>query len=420
MDGVTINSTEHAQSAVSGGEPSQIQIQVQDTGERLAVQVQKEQVTGANLYNTVAALTGVCAIDLILRSDGRVLTVDETILVKELQNEPVQVKVIRGPWSKRPAGPVAASYSSSSQALPARARQQHDFGGATVQFVQIGLGTNTTFIQNLAGPWADWSDPIDWLSSSMSETHADLVRGVAVEPVKELLDAFRPMAQSLPGVCLVNVAIGDQNKTGAHMVGVSRKACIQLAQQLTPIMRDDFLWHLQCLINMSTVQQRHPESASYLHWLYRKYGIAVPVVRQHVDVWSYERLAAELNFSGCQVLMIDAEGWDAQILRSVIDYCQRKPNAWPDVIQFETMGHCDKLQGPGTERRTVRQLESNGYILLGYSRKGSYLVRRGALERRPCVKKWMLTWHCDCCKRCERFPYIATHHGVFCRQCNVR
>ena len=60
MDGVTINSTEHAQSAVSGGEPSQIQIQVQDTGERLAVQVQKEQVTGANLYNTVAALTGVC------------------------------------------------------------------------------------------------------------------------------------------------------------------------------------------------------------------------------------------------------------------------------------------------------------------------------------------------------------------------
>ena len=51
MDGATTNRTEHAQRAVSGGEPSQIQIQVQDTGERLAVQVKEEQVTGL-LYTT--------------------------------------------------------------------------------------------------------------------------------------------------------------------------------------------------------------------------------------------------------------------------------------------------------------------------------------------------------------------------------
>ena len=146
----------------------------------------------------------------------------------------------------------------------------------------------------------------------------------------------------------------------------------------------------------------------------------MPVVKQHVDVWSYERLSADLNFCGCQVLMIDAEGWDVQILRSVIDYCQRNPFAWPDVIQFESMGHCDKLEGPGTERRTIRQLESAGYILLCYSHKDSYLVRRGAVQRRPCLKQWMRTWHCDRCKRCERFPYNATHHGVFCRQCIVK
>ena len=75
----------------------------------------------------------------------------------------------RLPWS-----PVSLVSSSSSQALPARARQQHDFGGATVQFVQIGLGTNTTFIQNFAGPWRDWSEQIDWLSKARSETHPDV------------------------------------------------------------------------------------------------------------------------------------------------------------------------------------------------------------------------------------------------------
>ena len=81
-----------------------------------------------------------------------------------------------------------------------------------------------------------------------------------MEPVAELLDAFRPMAQSLPGVCLLEAAIGEHNKTGVHMVGVSRKACIQLAQQLTPMRRESCLWHLQCLINMFTVQRRHHES----------------------------------------------------------------------------------------------------------------------------------------------------------------
>ena len=56
---------------------------MQDTGDKLAVQVQQEQVTEATLYDTVAALTS-----------------DETFLREELQNEPVRVKVIRGPWSK--------------------------------------------------------------------------------------------------------------------------------------------------------------------------------------------------------------------------------------------------------------------------------------------------------------------------------
>lgn len=304
--------------------------------------------------------------------------------------------------------------------LGSHPRQQHDFGGATVHFVQIGLGTNTTFIQNFAGPREEWSEQIDWLSKAMSETQPDLVRGVAVEPVAELLDAFRPMAQTLPGVCLLEAAIGEQNKTGVHMVGVSRKACDQMAQQLTPRRREDFLWHLQCLINMSTVQRQHPESPRYLDWLGRKYGIAVPVITQQANIWSYDRLSAKLNFCGCQVLMIDAEGWDAKILRSVIDYCRRKPLAWPDVIQFETMGHCDKLEGYGTERRTIQRLESNDYILLGYSHKDSYLVRKGAVDKRSCLKKWVLTWQCDCCQKCERFPYDATQHGVFCQQCIVR
>ena len=48
-----------------------------------------------------------------------------------------------------------------------------------------------------------------------------------------------------------------------------------------------------------------------------------------------------LNFRGTDVLMIDAEGHDCQILQSMIDHCETAgdDSLWPDVIQFETMGH---------------------------------------------------------------------------------
>ena len=109
---------------------------MQDTGDKLAVQVQQEQVTEATLYDTVAALTS-----------------DETFLREEL---------------KRPAGAMSGEpgSSSSSQVLPARSKQHHDFGvhldervhQSQHHFFVVRKGCdNTTFIQNFAGPWRDWS-----------------------------------------------------------------------------------------------------------------------------------------------------------------------------------------------------------------------------------------------------------------------
>ena len=56
--------------------------------------------------------------------------------------------------------------SSSSQVLPARSKQHHDFGvhldervhQSQHHFFVVRKGCdNTTFIQNFAGPWRDWS-----------------------------------------------------------------------------------------------------------------------------------------------------------------------------------------------------------------------------------------------------------------------
>ena len=120
-----------------------------------------------------------------------------------------------------------------------------DFRGASVHFVQIGLGTNTTFIQNLGGPWEEWTKAVDWLSTAMSETRASHVRGVAVEPVGELVKALQPATQQLPSVCLVQAAIGEFDRAGVDVLGLSLESCEELVRPLAPSRRQGFNWELQ-------------------------------------------------------------------------------------------------------------------------------------------------------------------------------
>ena len=77
-------------------------------------------------------------------------------------------------------------------------------------------------------------------------------------------------------------------------------------------------------------------------------------------------LASLLHFTGVELLFIDTEGHDCQILQSVIDYCRRPgcSGAWPDVICFETMGHCDKVHGPSTEQSMLDTLRMHDYLVV--------------------------------------------------------
>ena len=56
-----------------------------------------------------------------------------------------------------------------------------------INFVQIGLGTNSTFLHNLAGQDSEWDNNVEWLMAAMRQRDPLLVRGIAVEPVSELV-----------------------------------------------------------------------------------------------------------------------------------------------------------------------------------------------------------------------------------------
>ena len=107
----------------------------------------------------------------------------------------------------------------------------------------------------------------------------------------------------------------------------------------------------------------------------------------------------------------------------MIEYCQRTPSAWPGLIQFETMGHCDEKEGRGTEWSMIKALENEGYVLVNTSRHNSHLVFGSALATEQRLKDWVSTWKCTRCGRKQwqappwRLPFKTTHNGCFCQLC---
>jgi hypothetical protein len=95
-----------------------------------------------------------------------------------------------------------------------------DFAGRRVNVVQIGLGTNSTFVQNIAGPSDQYDEGIGWLLETVSEMSPQHITGVAVEPVPEHVRALRSITEEfLPGVALVQRAIGETDcESMLHML----------------------------------------------------------------------------------------------------------------------------------------------------------------------------------------------------------
>ena len=102
---------------------------------------------------------------------------------------------------------------------------------------------------------------------------------------------------------------------------------------------------------------------------------------------------------------------------SMIEYCQQTPSAWPDLIQFETMGHCDKKEGEGTERRLIETLEKEGYLLVNSGHHNSHLVLRSALDTEQRLQDWVSAWRCTSCWKPWCLPFTSNHEGCYCKPC---
>jgi len=178
------------------------------------------------------------------------------------------------------------------------------------------------------------------------------------------------------------------------------------------------------LRNMSCVGQAHPEFSYFNALLAATCGVKVEMQPIRARAISYGALVQRLGFSGVEILLIDAEGYDCTILQSMIDHCSLPGNqqAWPELIQFETMGHSNCVGNDSAkdlEKEMCSTLEQFGYMV-ACNGKDTQLIRLSAVETEPRLQRWVDT---ICCFRCKErslagMPYSCTYaEGNLCKNC---
>ena len=264
------------------------------------------------------------------------------------------------------------------------------FGGYVINVVQIGLGTHGTFIHNVCGKHHEWDRNIHWILQCVSERQQAKITGIGVEPVGEHVRALQCTAKSAPGVALVCAAMGERNMHAVEVHTLGRRRHDQLLQQVPHAQREAFMKSLHYIRNMSCVGQVHPRLAEHQQWMQEEFGVWVDMDREQTDVWTWAKLTQRLNFKSCEVLIVDAEGQDAAVLRSMLEHCRARQRSgsdeWPSVIQFKTMGHCDKREGVGAEKGVISDMVQEGYVLICYSNYNSYLAHGTALDWGGCTE----------------------------------
>ena len=205
-------------------------------------------------------------------------------------------------------------------------------------FVEIGTADFRTLSQSLAG-----SDCSCEIANALRTWNPNKARGIAVEPVRHLLNRL-PV---LPGVRKENVAMGSTDGT-ATMHFVRKDAGKRLPYSYA-------VWLAR---GTGSIKGKHP---TLLEWL-RHDGVRYDEVMTVATVpqWSFESLATCHKIASIDILKIDCEGADCDILRGLMDYCDRWPATYPRIISFET----NHLSEEGEVQCTLSALRDRNYITI--------------------------------------------------------
>ena len=209
-------------------------------------------------------------------------------------------------------------------------------------FIEVGTSDWGTLTQFCAG-----EDDKAVLASEVRTSIDSLrwVRGLAVEPVREYLDAL----PQLPRVSKVESAMGEfSGDATVYMVSAEN---IQRYMYKYSVQGRDVMWYAKSL---SCVGRPHPQ----LSWMLREVGRDDLLEQRSIRVLSWADLCALHSVASVDVVQLDCEGMDCAVLRGLLTHCERDPASLPRLIQFEAKA---ELTDPCEIDATLQALVARGY-----------------------------------------------------------
>ena len=277
-----------------------------------------------------------------------------------------------------------------------------DYKGKPVHVIQIGLGTFDTFLHDDAA----W---IDVLLQATSRRAGDKLKAIGVDPVEESAGPLEQLAiaEKQHSVSIMLAAVGEESGD-VKLFCLPHTARLKMREELEHTMPQDYLTrgrvdrNLAYLENMSSIGSPHHDMYATISETYRLSQTNQELMEvRDVQLVTYADIIQKHNCPGCEVLIIDAEGSDCAILRSMIHTCTTRADAiWPWVIRFETIGHADFKERNGVEELTVQDLQCHGYLLVE-AYWDATLVYSPALRKCTRLARWAdkhFTLRCFTCR----------------------
>ena len=209
-------------------------------------------------------------------------------------------------------------------------------------FIEVGTSDWGTLLQCCAG-----EDNAAALAKEIRTSIDSLrwARGLAVEPVREHLDAL----PQLPRVTKVESAMGEFS--GEDTLYMVSNENIQRHMYEYSVLGLDVMWYAKSL---SCVGRPHPQ----LSWMLREVGRDDLLEQRSIRVLSWADLCTLHGVASVDIVQLDCEGMDCAVLRGLLTHCENNPASLPRLIQFEAKA---ELTDPAEIDATLAALVARGY-----------------------------------------------------------
>ena len=294
-----------------------------------------------------------------------------------------------------------------------------NFTGERVHVLQIGLGTFGTFLK----PDMGWiltllEAPIE---NGCRPQEEDL-RGIGVDCLEESCGLHEQLAQARPKCSVLNAAV-DSSEGSRTLWCLPRGARMEVRQwmleQKAPLVqRVDANHHLAYLENMSSIgDEAHPDLMFHVKRVADISKYEKPLLEKRtVECLTYEGVLRRHNATGCDILIVDAEGADCAIVNGMITMCQKGFSNWPTLLRYETRAENYDLYGRPAEgganpeeENMIVTLQKEGYLVLEVGGDATLIYGPNLTPSDRCLGEWANYYYSLTCYVCNKrvapWPY---------------